>query len=105
MKVQLQVYSDGHGDVEVERGFEPRVIPWAQDITTSPAEVRALIQATADQAKLAYPDPPVADALVAVADQESVDSHAVKQGVGYADAWRYYERQGYDMSCVRDQYS
>lgn len=40
-----------------------------------------------------------------VADQYSVDSHADKQGVSYADAWRYFERQGYDMSEVNGQYS
>lgn len=38
------------------------------------------------------------------ADQYSVDSHAEKQEVSYADAWRAFERWGYDMSDVWPQY-
>lgn len=39
------------------------------------------------------------------ASQYEVDRHAVKQGVSYSDAWRYFEKQGYDMSTVDGQYS
>lgn len=39
-----------------------------------------------------------------LASQYEVDRHAEKQGVSYADAWRYFESQGYDMSTVWGQY-
>lgn len=38
------------------------------------------------------------------ANQSAVDRHVEKQGVSYADAWRYFERMGYDMSEVEPQY-
>lgn len=38
------------------------------------------------------------------ATQYDVDSHAEKQERSYADAWRYFEVNGYDMSDVLDQY-
>lgn len=41
----------------------------------------------------------------AVATQYEVDRHAEKQNRSYADAWRYFERLGYDMSEVDPQYS
>ena len=42
--------------------------------------------------------------IIEKATQYSVDSHAEKQEVSYADAWRYFERLGYDMSEITDQY-
>lgn len=39
------------------------------------------------------------------ATQYDVDSHAAKQERSYADAWRYFEANGYDMSDVLDQYT
>lgn len=36
--------------------------------------------------------------------QYEVDRHAEKQDRSYADAWRYFETQGYDMSDVLTQY-
>lgn len=40
-----------------------------------------------------------------VITQYEVDRHAEKQGISYADAWRYFERMGGDLSQVDDQYS
>jgi hypothetical protein len=42
--------------------------------------------------------------IIPIASQQAVDRHAEKQGVSYADAWRYFQRLGYDMSEVFDQY-
>lgn len=39
------------------------------------------------------------------ADQWEVDRHAEKQDCSYADAWRHFEINGYNMSQVDDQYS
>lgn len=44
-------------------------------------------------------------AAASKATQHDVDSHASKQDVSYSDAWRYFERQGYDMADVDPQYS
>ncbi len=49
--------------------------------------------------------PEAASVAALVANQEQVDSHAEKQQVSYAEAWRYFEREGYDMSEVLGQYS
>lgn len=38
------------------------------------------------------------------AEQHEVDRHAEKQGVSYADAFRYFERRGYDMSGIDEKY-
>lgn len=38
------------------------------------------------------------------AEQYEVDRHAEKQGCSYTDAWRYFEREGYDMIGVWPQY-
>lgn len=41
-----------------------------------------------------------------VATQYEVDRHAEKNcGGSYQDAWRYFEKDGYDMSAVDPQYS
>jgi hypothetical protein len=39
-----------------------------------------------------------------IANQSEVERHAEKQDCSYADAWRYFEREGYDMSEVAPQY-
>lgn len=39
-----------------------------------------------------------------VAQQWELERHAEKQGRSYADAWRYFESLGYDMSEVDPQY-
>lgn len=38
------------------------------------------------------------------ADDDEIARHAEKQSVSWADAWRYFERQGYDMSKASPQY-
>lgn len=42
--------------------------------------------------------------ILPVAEQWEVDRHARKQDITYAEAWRYFEREGYDMSEVNEQY-
>lgn len=39
-----------------------------------------------------------------VADDDGIWRHAEKQGVGWSDAWRYFETNGYDMSEASAQY-
>lgn len=34
----------------------------------------------------------------------SIARHAEKQGISWADAWRYFERMGFDMSKASPQY-
>ncbi|QPL15068.1 hypothetical protein SEA_HAUNTER_54 [Microbacterium phage Haunter] len=38
------------------------------------------------------------------ANDDEIARHAEKQSVSWADAWRYFERQGYDMSKASPQY-
>lgn len=42
---------------------------------------------------------------VQVATDDEIARHAEKQGVSWADAWRYFERLGYDMGSASPQYS
>ena len=42
---------------------------------------------------------------VQVATDDEIARHAEKQGVSWADAWRYFERLGFDMSQASPQYS
>lgn len=41
---------------------------------------------------------------VGVATNDEIARHAEKQGVSWADAWRYFERLGFDMSQADPQY-
>lgn len=39
-----------------------------------------------------------------VATDSAIERHAQKQGVDWSDAWRYFEREGYDMSQATGKY-